>query len=131
MAHNAIPALHQAGMAEFRGEIEVSAHGGDGLHVLVDAVLVGVTERGSAFEISDPPGIDAHDAAAGGVDSDQIVTHHQHAARLGRSLHRTIALHADDAVDNGEAAWKKAIHFAYRTIDADVVKTILRPSIHG
>ena len=64
--------------------------------------------RSAAFcRYSTRVGIDAHDAAAGGVDGGQIGTHHQDAGLLRSALDRAVAFHAHDAVHQAQNSWRR------------------------
>src|SRR5688572_16857905 len=70
---------------------------------LLDLFLIQVSqELPGGSEIIDFLRLKRHQSGGGGVDRNKIVTENQHAAALCLALQRAIALHADDAVDDGE-----------------------------
>ena len=62
-----------------------------------------MTARCCQADILQALGRNTHDPAAGGIHCHQIAAHHQHSTFLGNTLNGAVALHADDAVDDGEA----------------------------
>src|SRR5262245_8753918 len=52
-------------------------------------------------EVADLVGIEAHQPAAGCIDRTEIMAHDKRPKGLGRAVERAVALHADDAVDDG------------------------------
>src|SRR5205807_2504340 len=88
-----------------------------------------MTAFGSQAQIRQALWIYPHDSAAGCVHSHEVATHHQNAARLGRTLDRSVAFHPDNAVHDGEAAGENAVQFGDGTINTDLVKLIFGPAV--
>src|SRR5260370_42610784 len=87
-------------------------------------------QSGGQPQILDLFGIDAHDAATSGVHRHQIVTHHQHARRLGCALNGTVAFHTHHSVHNGERVTEDAVQFDDGLGNPNVVQLVLRPSVN-
>src|SRR5580704_7797914 len=102
--------LHQTPVLKILDQLEVRAHVANSFAALFDAGFFGDSEiiagHGKVFDLVR---IDSHDPAAGGVDGWQIAAHHQNSGRFGRSLNRPVALHADDSIDDREAAAEDAV----------------------
>ena len=54
-------------------------------------------------------GVDAHDPATGRIDRSKIPTHYEHTGLFRIAHDRPIALHPDNAIDNGKVRFQGCI----------------------
>src|SRR5713101_5953157 len=120
-----------AQVLEFRYQVERSRDAFDGLANLPDVFFAQAIGPGSQAQITDPRGIDSHDAAASRVYRRHVRARNQDTDRLGIALDGTVAFHADNAVHDREVTGEGRMKIGDTFIDARPVQYILRPSVHA
>lgn len=98
---------------------------------LLDAFRLRVAEEARRLgEVRHAERIDPHEARAGRVDRHEVLAHHDDAGGAGGALDRSVPLHADDAVDDGELAHGKGgVDVEDAVLDAAPVEEVLRPAV--
>lgn len=112
-------------------QLKIRADGGWVLTALLDLCLARGTEVGGHGQIFDFGRVDAHNAAAGGVDGDEVFAENQDVGCLRSSLDGSVPFHPDDAIDDRESLAKLAIYGDDGFGDSDVVEGVFRPAVNG
>src|SRR5438128_408057 len=76
-----------------------------------------------------PQRIETHQARAGEIGGDRIISHHDPPKITRRTMQWAVALHANDSVCDDEVRGNRGVDVEDTSIDASPVEGILRPSV--
>ena len=99
----------QPPILEFAEEFEIGPNAGQRFAALGHIGGVELALPGTELQILHTRRIDAHDAAAGGVESHHVAASGNYSRELARALDGTIALHADDAVHQAKVLRERIV----------------------